>query len=168
MKMKSSYNSEVCQSCGQTTTYLLPLDKGSVEIVRIIAQGIKNKGINAIHPRKELETSDKITSNQVGNLTHPRSHGLIAKVKGNPGNYCLTQKGAKFLNGATVPKFAIMKKSTHNEHARQIGYWKPEEYFVSIKDFVKTTEYWEGWNFDIQEGSVISKPESNNSQQTLL
>lgn len=92
-----------------------------------------------------------LTSNQVGNLSRPRFHGLIAHVKDNPGNYCLTHKGAQFLKGQEIPRFAIISKSENH----QIGYYMADEYTVTVRDFAKDEEYWEGINFDIVEGRIV-------------
>lgn len=145
-----SYTSEVCSHCSQSMTYILAVDKGTVMIVKAIAQFIGRKGINIVHPRKEME-GRYLTSNQVGNLTRARSQGLIAAMKGNPGNYCLTSKGATFLRGEAIPKFAIISKS----EKRQIGYFEPEKHMVIVKDFTSSSEMWEGIDYEIQEGRVI-------------
>lgn len=148
---KIKYEPEKCECCGQTTTYILAIDRGTVEIVKKIALFIGNKGINAVHPRKELEGKG-LSSNQVGNLSRPRFHGLIAKVKGNAGNYLLTRKGAKFLRGEPIPKFAIISKA----EGKQIGYFDPENEVCNVDEFFGG-EYWEGINYDIVEGNVIHR-----------
>ncbi len=176
-RLKEPYKAERCKCCGQTLTYLLPIDRGTVDILRAISVAIYRKGINVIHPRKEMEISPgmaydlmikegMLTSNQVGNLSRPRFHGLIARVKGNPGNYCLTPKGAKFLKGEYIPKFAIISKAEN----RQIGYYDPEEYSVIISDYVSTDKYWEGINFDIIEGKIVKNfsVEEESKQKSLL
>lgn len=157
------YQPEKCGSCGQSATYVLGIDRGTVDILKAVAVAIRKKGINAIHPRKEMEVSGRkpdykemvengfLTSNQVGNLTRARAHGLIARIKGNPGNYCLTVKGAKFLRGERIAKYAIMSKTTKS----QIGYWMPEAYNVSIGMFRPDQEYWEGMNYEIEEGKIV-------------
>lgn len=166
---------EKCSCCRQTLTYLVPVDKGTVEIVRAIAFAVQKKGINIIHPRREMEVSGHtyedwenlsmqglITSNQVGNLSKARFHGLIARVKDNPGNYCLTDKGLEFLRGEPVPKYAVVQKSTHT----QIGYWRPEEYRVSTRDFRADCASWEtGLYFQIIQGRVVKQL---NCQRVLL
>lgn len=176
-KPRIPYEPEKCQCCGQSTTYLLPVDRGTVDIVKAISVAIYRKGINVIHPRKEMESkvSDydlmiregMLTSNQVGNLSRPRFHGLIAKVKGNPGNYCLTHKGAQFLKGMSIARFAIISK----KEGHQIGYYMPEECQVNIRDFAKDEQYWEGINFDIVEGHIVKDlpvKECNPVQNTLI
>lgn len=149
-----------CEHCGQSETYLLAIDRGSADIVYAIAKAIGEKGINAVHPRKEIE-GKYLTSNQVGNLSRPRFHGLIAKIKGNPGNYCLTKKGGAFLRNEPVPRFAIISKA----ESRQIGYWEPEKFEIRIRELLPQSgkEYWEAVNYEISEGDIItkSKPKEN-------
>lgn len=155
MKIKE-FEPEICPHCGQSMTYLLAVDRGTVDIVKAIAKFIGEKGINAVHPRKEME-GKALTSNQVGNLTRARAHGLIAKVRGAVGNYLLTRKGADFLRGTQIPKFAIMSKTEHH----QIGYFEPEEYMVSVHDFTGEGEpYWQGIGYDIVEGRVVREIQS--------
>lgn len=163
------YQPETCEHCKQKTTYLLPIDKGTTDIVIALATAVRLKGINCIHPTKEMEIPSaewtpsraykdgKLTSTQIGNLTRPRSHGLIAKVSGKPGNWCLTRKGAKFLAGFPVSRYAIMKKSTDGESSHQIGYWEPEENQVTLKQLKYEQTYWEGVDFEIVAGQVIHK-----------
>jgi len=140
-----------CQHCNQTETYLLPLDPGTARLVVEIARGIRAKGINAIHPRKEIEPTGALSSNDVGNLSRPHRHGLIAKVKGNPGNWLLTSKGAVFLRGEPVPRYAVVSKVT----GHQIGYAEPEKYRTTLRDLVGQDFPWEGIGFDIQGGQVV-------------
>jgi hypothetical protein len=164
--MKIHYEPEKCEHCGQTLTYLLPVDRGAVDILRSISVAVYRKNINVVHPRKEMEIklalskseyasmirNGNLTSNQVGNLSRLRFHGLIAAIDGNPGNYCMTTKGAQFLKGRRIPRFAIISKA----QGRQVGYYLPEEQTVTIKELVKYDDaYWEGINFDIIEGRII-------------
>jgi len=170
-KLQEAYEPERCECCGQTTTYILQVTLGVVQVIRAISSAIHRKGINHIHPRKEMETSEKmpgdvrmaegkLTSNEVGNLSKARFHGLIARVKDNPGNYCLTDKGVDFLNGEDVPKFAIISK----EHKRQVGYYKEEEFTCNIKELIGT-DYWVGIGFEIREGKVV---ENEDKQGALI
>lgn len=156
--MKAEYKPEICECCGQSTTYVIGIDKGTTEIVKAIAKFIGKKGINAVHPRKEMEGLT-LTSNQVGNLSRPRFHGLIAHLDGESGNYVLTRKGAQFLRGERVPKYAIVSKS----EGKQVGYFEPELYTVTVGDFQQTGEYWEGINYEITEGHVINNVEKQGS-----
>lgn len=163
MQKKANYTQERCECCGQTTTYLLPIDRGTVDIVKAIAKAIQLKGKNKIHPRNEMEIAvhqldnatmineGKLTSNQVGNLSRLRFHGLIAKVKGSSGCYLLTSKGAQFLRGKEIPRYAIVSKAEKH----QIGYFEPDEFKTTIKDFDSEDEYWEGINYNIVDDQVV-------------
>lgn len=159
--MKIDFEPHVCESCNQTTEYILSVDRGTVDIVRAIAVAIGKKGINAIHPRKEMERDKAdigmglLTSNQVGNLSRPRFHGLIASLDGGAGNYCLTRKGAKFLHGGYIPRYAIISKS----EGHQIGYVNPEELTCCISDYKDPEEYWEAINYEIHNGQIIRPDE---------
>lgn len=156
-RIKPNYTPDICECCGQTTTYLLAIDKGTAEIVKAVARYIGQKGINAVHCGKEMETEGLLTSNQVDNLTRPQKHGLLARVPGNPGNYLLTRKGSDFLHGKPVPRFVIVQKGRAEERAHTLGYFEPEKYTVTINDFNSTEpgEYWEGINYEVREGEVI-------------
>lgn len=160
MNTKIQYTPECCPTCGQTTTYLLSIDHGTVEVLKAIARFIGRKGINIVHPRKEMEGA-YLSSNQVGNLSRARFHGLIASVAKNPGNYLLTTKGAAFLRGAIVPRTAIVSKA----EGRQIGYHEEDRDLCTIKDFLGAGEYWEGINYDITAGYVVK---TLPKQQTLV
>ena len=157
IKMKIGYLPEVCPMCKQSCTYLVGLDRGSVDILKAIAVFIRDKGVNAVHPRKELE-GNGLSSNQVGNLSRPRMHGLIARVKKEgqrvPGNYLLTAKGAAFLRGEPVPRYAIISKA----EGHQVGYFEPETLTCKVADFNEPGEpYWDGIDFDIVEGGIIHR-----------
>lgn len=148
---KFEYKPEICEHCQQSTTYLLGIDHGTVNLVKKIAEAIGKKGINIIHPRKELE-GVTLTSNDVGNLSRPRFHGLVASVKGETGNYLLTKKGTAFLRGMPIPKYAVISKS----EGHLAGYYLPDEYVVTVHDFTgKGEPFWEGIGYDVEEGRVI-------------
>ena len=143
----------MCPCCSQSTTYVLAIDKGTVDIVKKIALFIGQKGINVVHPRKEMEGT-YLTSNQVGNLSRARFHGLIAAVRSNPGNYLLTRKGAQFLHGESIPKYAVISKA----EGCQIGYFDEEKERCVVYEFADPKlPYWEGLNYTISEGEVITK-----------
>lgn len=149
-----TYKPEVCECCGQTKTYAISIDHGTVDIVKQIARFIGQKKINCVHPRKEME-GKWLTSNQVGNLSRPRLHGLIAKVKDNPGNYLLTPKGARFLKGEHIPRVAIVLKATEKSEKRNIGYFDEENDRCTVNDFNGKGEYWEGIGYSVEEGRVV-------------
>lgn len=150
---KPNYNPEMCECCGQSKTYLLAIDPGTVKILRAVARAIGIKGVNVVHAHKELLADGYITANERSNISRPRAHGLIAKVKGESmrGNYCLTKKGADFLRGARVPKYAIMSKA----EGHQMGYFEPDEFSVTMTEVMRSEEYWEGINYTIESGQVV-------------
>lgn len=160
------YQPEKCAGCGQNKTYVLAIDQGTVDIVKATATAIRLKGINCVHPTKEMEvprlmwnrhyafSEGKLTSTQIGNMTRARIHGLLARVKDEPGNWCLTRKGAEFLRGQPVPKFAVVRKVRDDDASHNECYWKPETYQVKIDQYQKGP-YWEGYNYQIVEGRVV-------------
>lgn len=160
------YQEEVCECCGQTKTVLYPLDKGTADMVKALAVAVRNKGINMVHIRKEMEVSRRdwsyprlltegaILSSHTQNWIKAHKHGLVAQVwgEGMSGNWCLTRKGATFLKGQPVPKYAIQDKKT--KHIR--GYYEPEAYTVTVHELQRRdSPYWEGLDFDIQEGRIV-------------
>lgn len=151
----TAYEPCVCEHCRQDTTYELGLDKGSALIVWKIAQFIRQKGINCVHPRKEME-GEGMTSNEVGNLSRPRFHGLIAAKHDEPGNYVLTAKGAKFLRGEPVSRIAIVKKATVDEPAHNIGYHLPDVMVCTFQELVSEARYWDALDFEIVEGRIVN------------
>ncbi len=159
------YKPERCDHCGMTTTYLLPVDRGASIITIAIAAAIRRKGINAVHVVKEMLIPAKewnlemarqgyLDINKVRNVGRTRLHGLIAKVKGHAGNYCLTPKGAAYLKGQSVPKYAIRSKS----QKKTIGYLEEEKYQTNIRAELAKETTWEGIDFDIVEGRVLIDP----------
>ena len=169
--MRITYKPEVCDchgGCGQTKTYLMTMDAGAADIVRAVAVAIRNKGENEIHPRKEMELGKNqlpydemiraghMTSGMVGNLSKARSQGLIARVAGKSGHYCLTHKGSEFLKGASIPKYAIISKVT----GHQEGYWREAEERVTMKQLLKSENYWE-IDFSIADKAVIFNPQKS-------
>lgn len=160
MEKKPQYIPEVCECCNQTTTYIYGVDRGTVDIVKRIARFIEKKGINVVHPRKE----GVLTTTQWSNLGRAKAHGLVAMVKGKRGNFLLTRKGSDFLRGKRIPKYAIMSKA----EGKQIGYLESEKYSVTVRDFDRFGEYWEGINYEVVEGEVITKLDKPVSQSTLI
>ena len=143
-----------CSCCGQKETWEAKMSKGVEDIVKAIAGAIKEKGINIIHPSKEMIPNGNLTVSQNGNLSTARNHGLIAKVESAPRNYCLTKKAAEFLKGKPIPRIAIVSKV----EGKQIGYLMPDEtdpknwYVVNQDD---NEGYWGG--FEINEGRVVKE-----------
>lgn len=106
-----AYEHQNCPACGQRLTYELELDRGTVAILTSIARFVKSKGINAVHLSKEMLKQGLLTHHQVGNISRPRFHGLVAKIKGETGNFGLTQKGLDFLRGEPISRTVIIKKA---------------------------------------------------------
>lgn len=177
MLVGKKYNPKLCGCCNQTVTYLLAVDRGTVDIVKAISVAIRKKGKNEVHPRKEMEINKKelsyeqmvsegvLTSNQVGNLSRARMHGLIASIDGMRGYYCLTRKGAKFLKGESIAKYAIINKAI----GHQVGYWEEAEERVMVGSFNPETEYWEGIDgWDIVDGKFVKEMRMPVMQMKLL
>ena len=151
---KLNYNEEVCTLCGQSITYLLPIDRGTVDILVAVVKCIEKKGMNCVHLTKEVLAQGFFkTPHQSGNITRPRAHGLVAPVKGDhlKGNFCVTDKGLDFLRGEKIPKYAILSK----KDKRTLGYFEPETLTVQIDQFRKGDDYWEGVGFEIRAGKVV-------------
>lgn len=170
------FKSPKCDRCGQTTQYLLGIDRGTVEILKAIAVKIKLKKINEVHPRNEMEVSPRehvdyrdmvtlgvMTSNQVGNLSRARYHGLIAHIEGKSGSYAITGKGEAFLAGAPIERYTIIEKAKK----ANVGYFNPEntpssdkQHWAVITDFKPDQEYWEGMRFTINAGRVVPRTDA--------
>lgn len=162
MRNKVDYKPERCECCGQTTTYALAIDKGTVRILKKVAKAIEQKGINCIHLAKEKV----LTHSELCNIIRPRFHGLVAHVEGNKmqGNFCLTNKALDFLKGARIPRVAIVSKVK----SCQIGYFQPVSQTCVIDDFKGSgEEWWVGIGFDIVGGRVV-KPSEYPNQPTLI
>jgi hypothetical protein len=137
---KNKFKPRVCECCKQTENYLLGLDKGSAKIVLKILYAIGEKGVNEIHPSKEMDLTIE-DAWFLTNLSRPRFHGLIAYVdeENKPGYYCLTRKAGKFLKNYPVPRNAIISKVT----GHQEGYYDIQE-TVTINELLGEDINWEG------------------------
>lgn len=127
----TKFNHLVCPCCHQRLTYELAIDRGTVDTLKTIASYIKKKGINAVHLAKELQGKG-LTNYQIGNVSRLRFHGLIAKIKGEAGNYCLTRKGIDFLNSREIPRVALIQKSQEGYGAKLLEYG---DEMCTIQDF---------------------------------
>jgi len=169
---KTDFTARVCtgqfeKGCGQTLEYLLPMDRGTAEIVVAIGAAVRRKGINAIHLTKEMEvphdewtferakTEGVLTSTQIGNASRAHRHGLIAAIKGKRGNWCLTTKGGHFLSHKRVARYAIVSKVT----GHQDGYFEPEALTITIDEALGQNRRWEGIDYEIDEGMVLRVPQ---------
>lgn len=153
------WKSPVCEHCRQTTQYTLTLNRGAAEILVAMATAVYLKKRNEIHLVREMEIMAKdwniqkaidagvITSNHSSNAGLPRAHGLIARIDGKEGFYCLTRKGGTFLRGEPVPKIAIMAKSTADDESHQIGYLEPDHLKTTIRELLaEGARWWSGPN----------------------
>lgn len=176
------FKKEICGECGQAKTYLLALDRGTTVIVSAFAAAVRKKGINIIHPKKEMEVHGKewnlklansegvLTSTQIGNLTRARVHGLLARVKNEAGNWCMTTKGAQFLKNIPVPRFAIMRKSTAEHRSHKDEYFEPEHYTITASELALEGENWAAIDFQIVDGRIVydlPPPKAETKQSTL-
>jgi hypothetical protein len=160
------YEHQTCPHCGQSLSYELEIDKGTTEIVKGVARAIKEKGINSVHIAKEVLAKGYVTVNQRSNASRPKAHGLIAKVKGQPGNYSLTNKGLAFLKGEPVPRATIIQKATQHEPSHVIGH---SDATITIAEIDRGwTEYWSANGYEIREGRVVTEPQIKTPQQTLV
>lgn len=155
------YKEEVCPHCHQTASYLIGIDKGCAETLLQILQVISKKGINEIHPSREINWKDN-QKWKLTNLSRNKFHGLIAPLKDKKGYYCLTKKAGKFLRGEAIPRYLIRSKITkHNEQ-----YWKPEENLITFIELLSSSEIpiWDG-----AEQNIINliDPVEQLRQQTL-
>ena len=172
MANKYNFEPEICTNCGQAETYLLPIDWGTALIVKAVAAAVRRKGINLIHPTKEMEvpatewnydravSEGVLTSTMIGNFTRARVHGLIARDRREPGNWLLTRKGAEFLRGGSIPRLAVIRKTTKTEEGRshKEEYFMDDQYTCTIRDLEamkKDAPKWEGIDFDIVEGRIV-------------
>lgn len=141
-----------CECCTQTKNYILAVDRGITEIVKAFAKAISIKGINVIHPIKEMANARLLTVNQAKNLSRVGFHDLIKKVE--HGNWGITEKGIAYLKGLEIPKYVIVSKVT----GETTGYYEPDTYKVKAISFKEKDEYWEIYDFIVFEGRVIKNP----------
>lgn len=156
-----------CQTCGQRLSYELEIDKGTVEILTKMARFIRAKGINAVHLSKEMLKQGIITHHQVGNISRPRFHGLVARIKGEVGNFGMTQKGMDFLRGEPIARTIIIKKAAGpGSPAHVIGHSDEQ---VTIHQIDREWgDYWSGNGYIIEAGRVITEPPVKNHQARLV
>jgi len=164
MSRKPVYKPRKCPTCMQTTTVLYAMDHGTADLVKAIFVKIKIKGENKVHLRREMEVGRSdfsrtrmlnegvITSTMVQNQIRAHKHGLIARHPSHGGNWVLTRKGAAFLRGEAIPRYAIQNKST--KHIE--GYYEPEKHMVTIHELRGSEEpYWTDGSFDIVNGRLV-------------
>lgn len=168
-KEKLDIDLPVCECCGQSTHYALKITRGTAIILKAFSVAIRRKGINMIHPTKEMEvlrsewnyeravSEGVLTSTQIGNMSTAGRHGLIVKSKENTGNWVLTSKGSAFLHGDPIPRIALISKSAKGKGmgSHKDEYYMPEDHQCTIHDFTKKDPMWEGINYEIVEGHIV-------------
>jgi hypothetical protein len=156
------FRPEKCAHCNQTTTYLLGLDRGSFLILRKLLAGVIAKGVNEIHPTRDLVYSAK-EKWLPSNVARPRKHGLIAFTD-KKGYYALTRKAGKLLRGQSIPRYAVISKSEN----RTLGYFEPEMYQVTARELLRSDEipYWEGEL--AQAGSMLDVIDPRDEERAPL
>jgi hypothetical protein len=159
------FRSPKCEKCRQTTQVLYALDHGTADLVKAVLVRIKLKNDNRVHLRREMMVLEKdftynrllnegvCTSSMVQNGIRAHKHGLLARVKYEPGVWCLTRKGAAFLRGESVSKYVLQDKAT--KHI--VGYWHPEVTTTVHELQHEDAPYWAGGSFDIVEGRLTGK-----------
>jgi hypothetical protein len=145
-----------CPTCGQSISYELGVDKGSCDILKKIAKVIGAKGINAVHPNKEMAKAGMLTARQLDNIVRLKFHGLVAHIDGEPGNYCLTNKAFEFLGGEPIPKTVVVMKRTKGKRAHVIAH-SDEEITIDSLD-IEWGPYWSSNGYQIKQGRVIMEP----------
>lgn len=144
-----------CHACGQTIDYVLDMDRGSCSILKELAKFIRAKGINAVHPNKEMVKIPNpiLSARQLDNIVRLKFHGLVAHLDGERGNYALTRKGLAFLNGEPIPKSVTIKKKAEGERAHVV---LRSDKLVTIADIDKEWgPWWSSNGYEIHEGRVI-------------
>jgi hypothetical protein len=159
-----AFDPTVCEHCLQTTNYCTQIDRGIADIMRAFAIAIRTKGINLIHPVKEMQADagtataeavawGKLTRSMGANLSRARYHGLLARSSGKKGNWMITRKGIDFLSGRPIPRVVIIDKITGST----MGYFNMEEDQVTINKITKENGPY--WTEMIHEGRVIPATE---------
>ena len=163
MRKPKVFVASTCECCGQTKDYHTSIDKGMVAIMQAFSVAVRMKGVNVLHPLKEMNANPgmtileavrmgKLTRTMSGNTSRARSHGLLARIRGRSGNWCITRKGFAFLRGEPVDKYAIIDKLTGDTIGHIPGY------VVTIHDITKdrSAVYWDE---TILEGRVYDESE---------
>jgi len=145
---------ERCECCSQRLYKPAVLSKGYAKMLVIISEFIEKKGVNVVHPEKELFKLGLFSVAQRVNMTVLGDHGLVAKHESH-GNWVLTRKGVDFLNGSEIWKVAAVEKATK----RTVGHIEKEGKTTLKKLLGKNAPYWQGLGFTIESGRVIRASE---------
>ena len=174
-----AYTDDKCEHCDQDMTWGCRVNAGMVDILKALAVRIKNKGINVVHPykemlvspqefsRKRLFTEGVLTAKMINNLGHLHAHGLVHPHSEHERNWIITRKGFGFLSGGEIPLVVKITKGTGNtDH----NYWMPDKYRVTIGYFKDHDDegYWQGINYEVIEGQVVIKKVAENGQIPMI
>jgi len=122
----------------------------------IISEFIEKKGVNVVHPQKELFAQGLFTVAQRVNMTVLGDHGLVAKHTEH-GNWVLTRRGVEFLNGSIIWKVVAVEKATK----KTLGHIESEGK-TTLKELLgKDAPYWQGLGYTIESGRVVRASEFN-------
>lgn len=138
-------------------TWRAEIDKGVVDMLKKIALHIGNRKENRCSPTRDLDL--RISAAQRANVTKLVRHGLIAhvaKAKGSAGYFLLTRKGAGFLRGEPIPKYAIIEKAFKGQKSHLLEYFKPELHTCIVYEFADPEmPMWEGIGYDVMDGKTF-------------
>ncbi len=112
---------ETCPTCGQKINpHKERITPGLVKTLYKFAGSISKKGVNKLHPRKELS----LTISEYNNFQKLRYHGLVAKVKEDgvfiSGYWLLTTRGQAFLRGnLKIPSYVVIFNNRITERSEE-------------------------------------------------
>ncbi len=170
-----TYHPTVCECCDQALDYRVGLSKGHVRLMAKFAAAIRAKGINAVVPSKELATGKwgiPFTVTEMKALSQVRLHGLLAMSREHAGNWLLTTKGADFLRGRSIPRYALVLKRNKATSEHTTGYWEAERNMITAGELLKEGEYWRHIDFIVHESRIIYEKDlpkvGENKQGAML
>jgi predicted transcriptional regulator len=163
---KPDFEERICDTCHQRITYVTTLSKAHAMIMVAFARAVAKKGVNIVHPHKELVVDGEITSSMRNNITPLRNHELLKPDDTEPGNWNITEKGRNFLQGASVPRWAVVNEITSNRECYLLEEGNPN-CWTTIGELLQRPDFWEGFNFEFVEGRKVVPTKSAN-QQSLL
>lgn len=148
-----TYQKNVCHECGQTTDYLMRLDKGSTLILIAVVQAMKRLGKPRVHLHKDMAHTNPsefggyvgmvkagyLTLRMICNATKACNFGLISAADSS-GRYNVTERGMAFLRGEPIESWVIIDKATHRP--KEMQDFKPK--MVTIQGILRgTVPFWD-------------------------
>jgi hypothetical protein len=111
-------NDEHCPTCGASVkAYWHTLNGGLVSVLIAAIQFVHANGRNEFHLQNDLHLS----VNAFCNFTKLRFHGLVAKVDGRAGYWCITRRGGMFLRGEiSVPLKVKTFRNRVQDHSAEL------------------------------------------------